>query len=221
MNLRIVKSLLEPSRKKYYSRDVRQTTAKNHRKTAAKGFTLIELMVAISIVAILATVGLVQYGSAQKIARDSKRKQDLRSIATALELYRQTNGRYPCTPDEGFFSHVEPSTWLKDNNSSCNPSKSFDNAYINMLPTDPKNNNAIVNGSGAYSYMYWAGGTAGGNCPTTRGRYYYLATRLENPNDMDSNSKRSYKSCNGNSAAPGGTYFTSGWPGDLFIITSQ
>ncbi len=59
------------------------------------GFTLIELMVAISIIAILAAVGLVVYGSAQKTARISKRVQDILAIKTALETYKAATGYYP------------------------------------------------------------------------------------------------------------------------------
>src|SRR3989344_4865391 len=50
-----------------------------------KGFTLVELMVAISIVAILAVVGLVVYGNVQATARNAQREQSLQAIATALE----------------------------------------------------------------------------------------------------------------------------------------
>lgn len=49
------------------------------------GFTLVELMVAISIVAILAVIGLVVYGNVQANARNSQREQSLQAIATALE----------------------------------------------------------------------------------------------------------------------------------------
>lgn len=50
-----------------------------------RGFTLIELMVAISIVAILAVVGLTVFSNVQKNARDSRRRVDLTAIADALE----------------------------------------------------------------------------------------------------------------------------------------
>lgn len=59
-----------------------------------KGFTLLELMVAISIVAIMATIGLVVFSNAQKNARDAKRKQDIQSIAKALESNKPLNSIY-------------------------------------------------------------------------------------------------------------------------------
>ncbi|MDO8619049.1 MAG: type II secretion system protein [Candidatus Daviesbacteria bacterium] len=56
------------------------------------GFTLIELMVAIAIVAILSTVGLVVFSNAQSGARDSKRTSDLDAIAKALESKKTSGG---------------------------------------------------------------------------------------------------------------------------------
>jgi prepilin-type N-terminal cleavage/methylation domain-containing protein len=57
-----------------------------------RGFTLIELMVAISIVAILAAIGMVMYGSAQATARDAKRKGDLEDIKKAMYLITTGKG---------------------------------------------------------------------------------------------------------------------------------
>ena len=59
-----------------------------------KGFTLIELMIAISVVAILATIGMVMYSSTQATARDAKRKGDLEDIKKALFLYKAANGSF-------------------------------------------------------------------------------------------------------------------------------
>ncbi len=64
-------------------------------KGKSRGFTLIELMVAISIVAIIAAVGLVVYSTAQKSGRISKRIQDLGALRTAIELYKTSVGSYP------------------------------------------------------------------------------------------------------------------------------
>src|SRR3989344_814117 len=59
------------------------------------GFTLVELLVVISIIAILSAIGLTMYSVAQKSARIAKRIADLRSIQTALELYYNVNRSYP------------------------------------------------------------------------------------------------------------------------------
>jgi prepilin-type N-terminal cleavage/methylation domain-containing protein len=54
-------------------------------KLNPNGFTLIELMIAIAIVAILATVGFTVYSNTQAAARDAKRRQDIDAIAAAIE----------------------------------------------------------------------------------------------------------------------------------------
>lgn len=62
-----------------------------------RGFTLVELLVVITIITILATIGLTIYSKAQKQARVAKRVEDLRAIRTALEIYYARNGVYPST----------------------------------------------------------------------------------------------------------------------------
>lgn len=62
----------------------------------AWGFTLLELLVSISIIGILISLASVSYSSAQKKARDSKRQGDLKSIQNAMEQYYSVCGyRYP------------------------------------------------------------------------------------------------------------------------------
>ena len=65
-----------------------------------KGFTLVELMVVMAIIAILATAGISSYGSYIKRARDTARFSDLKAIETALISYQTVNGRYPETSDD-------------------------------------------------------------------------------------------------------------------------
>lgn len=66
-----------------------------------KGFTLVELLVVITIIAILASIGLVMYSGVQKSGRIAKRIGDLKAIQTALELYHSRNGSYPATCSTG------------------------------------------------------------------------------------------------------------------------
>lgn len=60
------------------------------------GFTLIELIVSVTIIAVLTVVGVVSYTGTNKKARDSRRMADLEKIRVGLELYRQgIGGTYP------------------------------------------------------------------------------------------------------------------------------
>lgn len=74
---------------------------------ASKGFTLIELMVVVTIIAFLSVIGIVAFTNAQKQARDGRRRADIESIATALESNRTSTGKYPavtCTSTTIFAS---------------------------------------------------------------------------------------------------------------------
>jgi type IV pilus assembly protein PilE len=62
-----------------------------------KAFTLLEMLVVIGIIGILVGLGAISYSTAQKKARDAKRKQDLKAVQNCLEQYYSYNNnfRYP------------------------------------------------------------------------------------------------------------------------------
>jgi len=60
-----------------------------------KAFTLVELLVVISIMAILTIVTVSQFRTARKRANDVARKGDLNSVAKALQLYFADYGKMP------------------------------------------------------------------------------------------------------------------------------
>ena len=64
-------------------------------KIQDSGFTLVELLVVISIIGILASIGLVAFRSTQFRSRDAQRKSDLKELSSALELFYSDYGRYP------------------------------------------------------------------------------------------------------------------------------
>src|SRR3990167_8962875 len=100
------------------------------------GFTLIELLVTMSIIAILAAIGLSSSAFSQKRARDARRKADLESVRSALEIYRADNSAtgYPTENYSGLSGFLTPN-------------------YISVMPLDPKN-------VSPYSYTYAGGGNA-------------------------------------------------------------
>ena len=63
-----------------------------------KGFTLIEILVVVGIIAILIGMGTVSFSTAQKKARDARRKADMQAIQNSFEQYYSICGfSYPVT----------------------------------------------------------------------------------------------------------------------------
>lgn len=60
-----------------------------------KGFTLVEILVVMSIIGILMGLTLTAFLGARKTARDGQRKADLEQIRSALEMRRSDCGSYP------------------------------------------------------------------------------------------------------------------------------
>ena len=56
------------------------------------GFTLVELLVVISVIGILASIVLVSFTGSQKQARDTQRKSDLKQYQLALENFASKSG---------------------------------------------------------------------------------------------------------------------------------
>jgi general secretion pathway protein G len=100
-----------------------------------KGFTIVELLIVIVVIAILATISVVAYNGVQGRARDSKRKSDLASIVKLLELYQADNGGYPIcnsvNPYQG--GALSASTLTYCLTPALVPK------YTNSIPRDPVN----------------------------------------------------------------------------------
>ncbi len=77
----------------------------------SSGFTLIEILVAISIIAIISVAGLVIYTGAQKSARDGKRRQDIQAIVLAFETNKVAGSQttYNALSDNQFSNGKIPS----------------------------------------------------------------------------------------------------------------
>jgi len=59
------------------------------------GFTIVELLIVIVVVAILAAISIVAYSGVQSRARDAERSTEMKTIEEALALYFMDNGGYP------------------------------------------------------------------------------------------------------------------------------
>ena len=103
----------------------------NHKLQTTSGFSLIELLVAIAVVAILTTLGVVNFVGIRERGRDTQRKASLNEIKTALEFYKIDIGFYP------------PSL------PACgSPFAAGSAVYMKKIPCDPINVSPLV-----YTYI--------------------------------------------------------------------
>ena len=77
----------------------------NSRKSL--GFTLIEMLVVVSLIGILTTLVTANLNSARERARDTQRKSDLRNLETALRLYYQDYQVFPGNGSNGEIAGCE------------------------------------------------------------------------------------------------------------------
>lgn len=67
-------------------------TLKNRQQA---GFTLVELLIVIVVIAILAAIVINTFAGVQARARNTERQTDIKAVASQLEVYYTNNGNYP------------------------------------------------------------------------------------------------------------------------------
>lgn len=86
----------------------------------SRGFTMIELLIVISIIVILASLGMVQYRNSVIRAREAVLKEDLFRMRDAIDQYYADKNKYPSSLDDlvsdGYLREipVDPLTQSKD-----------------------------------------------------------------------------------------------------------
>ena len=99
-------------------------------KSAARGFTLIEIMIVVVILGVLAALVIPKLFSRPDQAKGTAATSDIRAISNALELYRMDNGDYPTT-DQGLEALVQKPT------EEPIPKSWDEEGYLKSVPIDP------------------------------------------------------------------------------------
>lgn len=89
------------------------------RLAATRGFTLMEMLIVMSLIVLLASVGLVSYKSSMQRGREAVLKEDLFRMRDAIDQYYVDKGKYPADLTE-----------------------LVSNGYLRAVPVDPMTNSA-------------------------------------------------------------------------------
>jgi len=120
-------------------------------RARADGFTLIELMVVISLIVVLAGLAVVQYRNAVVLGKEAVLKTDLFRMKDAIDQYYADKGQYPASLDalvsDGYLREI--------------PKDPFTNSAETWqtVPAEPDPNNPAAV-SGVYSVKSGSDGSA-------------------------------------------------------------
>lgn len=148
-------------------------------KKAQAGFTIIELLIVIAIIAILAGLVLNNFQGAQAKARDTQRVTDVNNIHTKLEEYHNDNSGYPNTFSGETFPGMDAESLVDPRGESIE---------INAVVADETAALAVANpgagSEGVSQYLYVPFGDSG--C-TTACSGYVLKSYIERPSSTTEN----------------------------------
>ena len=100
-----------------------------------RGFTIVELLIVIVVIAILAAISIVAYNGIQDRAKNIRVQSDIKQVATLIEMYYAQEGTYPST---GSLSNVYSDancTFAADSNGA--KTKQWVPGITETLPQNP------------------------------------------------------------------------------------
>ena len=121
-----------------------------------KGFTLIEILIVVAIIALLAGSALVVAGPANRLGRDTRRISDLVHTQGALQFYYSKCGYYP-----GVAQASNPCSSFQQISSWASMSSALTGSSIgaNKIPNDPSSNKTYTYGTDSNGASYVLGAT--------------------------------------------------------------
>ncbi len=147
-------------------------------RSRSRGFTIVELLIVITVIGILAAIVIVAYNGIQTRARDSRRQDDVQVITQALELYYTDNNQYPTAGG----SAVMGASWSTTADASWQNLVTALKPYLGSVPADPISTAGVslLTATG-FNYAY----RTGANCGTTNNQMYLLVYRFESASQVN------------------------------------
>jgi prepilin-type N-terminal cleavage/methylation domain-containing protein len=147
-------------------------------KKNSKGFTIVELLIVIVVIAILAALVLNSFRGVQERARDTKRRTDVNAQASQLEVYYTDNGGYPL-----FTGQINTDSWISSN---------LKGADLNAWRAPNQTTNSMVNSSSptkdqyGYTPLQDDGTTACTTAPCAKYKLYWYSEKTAAVTTKDS-----------------------------------
>ncbi len=137
-------------------------------RKSTSGFTIVELLIVIVVIAILATISIIAYTGIRVRARDTLRSDSVAKIERALELYRVDYGQYPsatANPGNGGWE-------VSDDVSGSFMEYLKPYGFPSTTPVDPVN-------TPSYRFWYYRYAPGTYTCPVENGGFYVLRAWYE------------------------------------------
>ena len=140
-------------------------------KTKSRGFTIVELLIVIVIIAILAAITIVAYNGITNRAKTSKAQSTASNVVKKMEAYNAEAGSYPTT----FASLGTDSSksYFIDSNSATLATTALsapaNEKSINIATCTPAGYRVSYwkyDGTAAIQHMYYGGASSGSTCST-------------------------------------------------------
>ncbi|MBM2820421.1 MAG: Type secretion system protein [Candidatus Berkelbacteria bacterium] len=152
-----------------------------------KGFTLIEIMVVVFIIALMTTIIIVAFSYPRQNARDLRRISDLNEVAAAINRYYLDNGHFPGenydgTCGENCWYPLSKIRYYDMVNFTLDTETQLSTSYLDRVPQDPLFQTSqhdgslswedVTNSVWGYRFTCWGGGVS--EC-----RWFSLGTVVE------------------------------------------
>jgi general secretion pathway protein G len=104
-----------------------------------RGFTILELLAVMVIIAILTGLGAKGYNLARRKSKETRAKADIEKLRTTLEEYRVKYGNYPVQDPVGPFGNLSDIDFLTNSVEGVSLVDPWGNEYRYYRDSDPRN----------------------------------------------------------------------------------
>jgi prepilin-type N-terminal cleavage/methylation domain-containing protein len=120
------------------------------RRSLSTGFTLIEVLIVVALIAVLAATLIPQFSSSAQDAKESSLKYDLKSLRTQIDMYKLDHGGQPPSLSAGTLAQLNAATNASGGIGTPGPSFPYGPYMMNAFPPNPITGIGTVTAMTAY-----------------------------------------------------------------------